>query len=233
LRLLLTEQTRPETDLALTQGLALAEQTSAKRCLLLPGLLGLRSQTCVLLGQGVVVRLQLGAGSTKARSTAWACACGPDRQTATASVEQLVLELRELALTAWGQEVLLASHELLRGLLRRLRHILLTERGQRLSACRRGKLLTSDVCDLLILTLPEQSLADLTNAEVRLGAQVLACDAAKALICGLAKVLLAKAKQPLRRLPQRRELLLRLRGLRQPTACQAQEAVLHRRELWV
>jgi hypothetical protein len=123
---------------------------------------GVGSQTSVLLGQSVVVRLHLRAGSTKARSTAWALACGPNRQTATASLEQLVLELRELTLTAWGQEVLLLRHKLLRGLLRRLR-----------------------------------------------------------------QVLLAKAEQTLRRLAQRRELLLRLLGLAQPTACQTQEAVLH------
>jgi hypothetical protein len=83
-------------------------------------------------------------------------------------LEHLVLELRKLALTAWGQQVLLASHVLLRGLLWRLR-----------------------------------------------------------------QVLLAKAKQTLSRLPQGRELLLRLLGLRQPTTSQAQEAVLHGRELWV
>jgi hypothetical protein len=76
-----------------------------------------------------------------------------------------------------------------------------------------AELLASDVNQLLILTLPEQSLADLAHAEVRLSAQVLACNAAKALICGLVKVLLAKAKQTLSRLTQRRELLLRLRGL--------------------
>jgi hypothetical protein len=145
----------------------------------------------------------------------------------------LVLKLRELTLSAWSQEVLLASHELLRGLLRRLRHVLLTEGCERLSACRRGKLLAGNVCDLLILTLPEQSLADLTNAEVRLSAQVLACDAAKALICGLAKVLLAKAEQTLRCTLQRRKLLLRHLGLRQTLTCQTQEAVLHTPELWV
>jgi hypothetical protein len=122
----------------------------------------------VLLGQSVVVRLQLRAGSTKARSTAWALACGPDGQTATASLEQLVLKLRKLTLTAWGQEVLLLRHELLRGLLRRLR-----------------------------------------------------------------QVLLAKAEQTLRRLAQRRELLLRLLGLTQPTARQTQEAVLHGPQLGV
>jgi hypothetical protein len=70
-------------------------------------------------------------------------------------LEQLILELRKLALTAWGQEVLLPGHVLLRGLLRRL--------GQ---------------------------------------------------------VLLAEAEQTLSRLAQRRELLLRSLGLRQPTACQ-------------
>ena len=174
------------------------------------------------------------------------------------------MKLRKLTLSAWGQEVLLASHELLRGLLRRLRHVLLTEGCERLSACRRGKLLASDVnqllilpltkklsapcadvrwdCaellasdvnQLLILTLPEQSLTDLTNAEVRLSAQVLACNASKALVCGLAKVLLAKAEQTLRCTLQRRELLLRHLGLRQTLTCQTQEAVLHTPELWV
>jgi hypothetical protein len=145
----------------------------------------------------------------------------------------LVLELCKLTLAAWGQEVLLLRHELLRGLLRRLSHVLLTKRRERLSACRRGELLAGDVCDLLILTLLEQSLADLTHAKVRLSAQVLACNAAKALVCGLAKVLLAKAEQTLSRLAQRRELLLGHLGLRQTLTCQTQEAVLHTPELWV
>jgi hypothetical protein len=78
------------------------------------------------------------------------------------------LKLRKLTLTAWGQQVLLPHHVLLRGLLRRLR-----------------------------------------------------------------QVLLAEAKQTLGRLAQRRELLLRLLGLRQPTTCQTQEAVLHGRQLGV
>jgi hypothetical protein len=125
-------------------------------------------QLGVLLGDGVVVRLHLRAGSTKASRTAWALACGPNGQTATASLEQLILELRKLTLTAWGQQVLLPGHVLLRGLLRRL--------GQ---------------------------------------------------------VLLAEAKQTLSRLAKRRKLLLRSLGLRQPTACQTQEAVLHGRQLGV
>jgi hypothetical protein len=78
------------------------------------------------------------------------------------------LELRKLTLTAWGQEVLLAGHVLLRGLLWRL--------GQ---------------------------------------------------------VLLAKAKQTLRCALQRCELLLGHLGLRQTTASQTQEAVLHGRQLGV
>jgi hypothetical protein len=61
----------------------------------------------------------------------------------------------------------------------------------------------------------------------------IAPDAAKALICGLAKVLLAKAEQTLRCALQRRELLLRHLGLRQTLTCQTQEAVLHTPELWV
>jgi hypothetical protein len=76
---------------------------------------------------------------------------------------------------------LLLRHELLRGLLRRLSHVLLTKRRKRLSACRRAEKLSRKL--------------------------------AKARVCGLAKVLLAKAKQTLSRLAQRRELLLRLRGL--------------------
>jgi hypothetical protein len=128
---------------------------------------------------------------------------------------------------------LLLRHELLRGLLRLLRHVLLTKRRKRLSACRRAKLLACDVKQLLVLPLAEQSLPDLTDAEVGLSAQVLVCDAAKALICGLAKVLLAKTKQTLRCTLQGRKLLLRLLGLRQTTACQTQEAVLHGLELRV
>ena len=95
-----------------------AEQTRAKRCLLLPGLHGLCCQTCVLLSQGVVVRLHLGVGCAQTRRAAWALACRTDRQAATACLEQLVLELRKLALTARGQQVLLPGHVLLRGLLR-------------------------------------------------------------------------------------------------------------------
>jgi hypothetical protein len=83
-------------------------------------------------------------------------------------LEQLILELRKLTLTAWGQEVLLPGHVLLRGLLRRLR-----------------------------------------------------------------QVLLAEAKQTLSRLAQRRKLLLRSLGLRQPATRQTQEAVLHGRQLGV
>jgi hypothetical protein len=47
-------------------------------------------------------------------------------------LEQLVLKLGKLALTAWCQEVLLACHVLLRGLLWRLRQVLLTEAKQAL-----------------------------------------------------------------------------------------------------
>jgi hypothetical protein len=107
-------------------------------------------QLGVLLGQSVVVRLHLRAGSTKARSAAWALTCGPNGQTATASLKQTVLELRKLTLTAWGQEVLLLRHELLRGLLRRLRQVLLAEAEQTLSRLAQG-------CELLLrlLGLPQ------------------------------------------------------------------------------
>jgi hypothetical protein len=99
-------------------------------------------QLGVLLSQSVVVRLHLRAGSTKARSTAWALACGSDGQTASTSLKQTVLELRKLTLTAWGQEVLLARHVLLCGLLRRLRQVLLAEAKQTLSrTLQRRKLL--------------------------------------------------------------------------------------------
>jgi hypothetical protein len=47
-------------------------------------------------------------------------------------LEQLVLKLGKLTLTAWGQEVLLARHVLLRGLLWRLRQILLAQTKQAL-----------------------------------------------------------------------------------------------------
>jgi hypothetical protein len=52
------------------------------------------------------------------------------------------LKLGKLTLTAWGQEVLLASHVLLRGLLGRLCQILLAKAEQTLrSALQRSKLL--------------------------------------------------------------------------------------------
>jgi hypothetical protein len=47
-------------------------------------------------------------------------------------LEQLVLKLGKLALTAWSQEVLLARHVLLCGLLWRLRQILLAKAKQAL-----------------------------------------------------------------------------------------------------
>ena len=55
----------------------------------------------------------------------------------------------------------------------------------------------------------------------------------RGLLWRLGQVLLAKAKQTLRRALQRSELLLGHLSLRQPTACQTQEAVLHRREFGV
>jgi hypothetical protein len=53
-------------------------------------------------------------------------------------LEQLILELRHLTLTAWGQQLLLPRHELLRGLLRRLRQVLLAKAEQTLSCALQG-----------------------------------------------------------------------------------------------
>ena len=107
-----------------------AEQTRTKGHLLLTGLLSLGCQSRVLLGQSVVVRLHLRVSCAKTSRTAWALACRTHGQAATACVEQLVLKLRELTLTAGGQQVLLPGHVLLCGLLWRLGEVLLAETEQ-------------------------------------------------------------------------------------------------------